>query len=273
MKENNEKCTDEYRVLHSVGDTALGGDDMDEAIMEYCGFSQDSIKEKANLSLLRKCRRAKVRLCDETTNQTDIVWQGQTVSLSLAELEVAIQPILDRIQALVASVLSCTMNEVIFIGGASRVPAVQRVVTTLVDTANVCRSLSFASAISQGCAIAAALHMVPRYELRNAPMLDTNPHQIGVITSSNNKTSFVAILKAGATLPARGYAVFALADPHQAGATVKAVELVGQDSSPPVLRCTARLANLLFCCIVQQKLSIIVLLKSACYSKKQASLW
>lgn len=211
---------DEYRVVRTAGDASLGGDDMDTAILKYCGFG-----EEKNPQLLKRCRRAKIALCNKVEPSTDIFWQGEKKSLTLSELDTAISPILERIRCLVSSVVTCPIDEIIFIGGASRVPGVARVVNEVVNATKVCDSLSPDSAVAQGCGIAAALFMVPRYELRNALMLDTNPHSIGVRTSSND---FVEIIKAGATLPAKGSAMFHLEDARQPGVTIDAVEVVGE---------------------------------------------
>jgi hypothetical protein len=60
-------------------------------------------------------------------------------------------------------------------------------------------------------------------------MLDAVPHAIGVSVVEGNSNEFVEILRKDASLPAKGYATFQLANAHQAGVTVIAVENVGEN--------------------------------------------
>jgi molecular chaperone DnaK (HSP70) len=208
-------------VLKSVGDNALGGDDMDEAFRDAC---------RAPLTALRQVRRAKVDLCNFTVERVYLTWNNQTsVSVTLADLDRAIEPLLKRLRHLVehASGGIAKIDEVILVGGATRVPSVRQTLRDLFPTVELCLSVQPESAVAQGCAVAAALEVLPRHELQSALMMDTNPHPIGVYSTSSS--TFVEIIAAGAPLPAQGSAVFTLADAKQPGVSLRAVERVGED--------------------------------------------
>jgi molecular chaperone DnaK (HSP70) len=98
----------------------------------------------------------------------------------------------------------------------------------LFSSLELCTSVNAESAVAQGAAIQAALRsgLVPKHELRSALMLDALPHSIGVQMDND---AFLPILDKDAQLPAMGYATFALADVHQPGVTVVAVEDVGEE--------------------------------------------
>jgi molecular chaperone DnaK (HSP70) len=202
---------------------------------------------------------AKERLCgaggEAAAASAVVAVQGMRVTIHQDELVRALEPVLLQTRQVVQSALeqfqtmmqqqqqqeqqnssdssmvasTAEIREVILIGGASAVPAVRQLLASLFPKVpELCVSVNAHSAVAQGCAIAAALasHHVPRHELESALMLDTSPHPIGVLTATDN---FVEILPAQATLPAKGFATFTLADPRQRGVTVRAVERVWLD--------------------------------------------
>lgn len=218
----SDDSSDEYSVLKSIGDNALGGDDMDEALRLAC---------QAPASELYQIRRAKIQLCNDESQTVHLSWNQKTMEVSKDVFEEAIQLLLKRVRCLVESASrGVGVDEVILVGGATRVPSVQRTLQELFPSIQLCRSVQPDSAVAQGCAVAAALEVLPRYELQSALMMDTNPHPIGVDTSNRRLDgSFVEILAAGAPLPARGSAIFTLANAKQPGVTLHAVEKVSDE--------------------------------------------
>eukprot|EP00545_Synedropsis_sp_CCMP1620_P003152 CAMPEP_0119022808 /NCGR_PEP_ID=MMETSP1176-20130426/28779_1 /TAXON_ID=265551 /ORGANISM="Synedropsis recta cf, Strain CCMP1620" /LENGTH=264 /DNA_ID=CAMNT_0006977747 /DNA_START=33 /DNA_END=824 /DNA_ORIENTATION=- len=154
------------------------------------------------------------------------------------------KPLIDRVQNLIRKVVArvvmkdddgrttkTTMDEVVLVGGATRVPAVQTMLRKeFPSIPDLCSSLSAEGAVAQGAAIQAAIKsgLVPLSELKSAMMLDALPHAIGVLLPDGK--TYVPILEKDAQLPAMGYATFTLADIHQSGVTVVAVEDVGVNS-------------------------------------------
>lgn len=254
-----------FRVVVTEGESnGLGGDDMDAALLETivlprAGLSSattttTSLSPSRRRRWLHKCRAAKEHLCGDVDHgasrpedrvsihlDDDIV-----VEVTQADLEEALRPWMDRATRLVQRALerldneadgdddvSAHVDEVVLVGGASRVPAVRRMLRSLVPTTtDPCTTVNALSAVARGAAVQAAVasRSIPRHEIRSALMLDTVPHAVGALLSSDNTdASFVPIIPRDAPLPASGSAVFQLADPLQPGFTVTAVEQVMDD--------------------------------------------
>lgn len=265
----------DYVVRVTVGNDLLGGDDMDQALLEAVikkvreqqAFDITDLAELESSSsssfqkqrLLRQCQQAKLLLCGDGNDvkpaeHVVVTVQGIAVSITQQDWELALQPILKSIRQVLQLALrqyqqkeqdptaTKMVDEVILIGGASRVPAVRKFLCEIFLTDyelknELCLSINAMSAVAQGCAVSAALqsHTVPLHELRSALMLDTSPHAIGVLLPNGgddqNLGRFVEILPRNATLPASGHATFSLSDLHQAGVTVHAVEQIGSAHS------------------------------------------
>ena len=200
-------------------------------------------------ALLKECKRAKERLCGDVdggmvqaVDSYGIGFQGYRVAVTQDDLEEAIRPCLDRMRAVIDRALDryaeskdmerskVQMQEVVLIGGATRVPAVRQVLRETFPPPvppDLCVAVNAMLAVSQGAAIKAAMEstLIPMHELRSAMMLDAVPHAIGALVGEDQ---FVEILSKDASLPAKGFATFQLANIHQAGVTVIAVENIGE---------------------------------------------
>jgi molecular chaperone DnaK (HSP70) len=242
-----------FQVETTRGDGQLGGDDMDEAILRYLVqrdqtefTDEDPIQKRP---FLRACQQAKEALTGNES--TTIQWQGSSMSLTRAELDSCIAPLLHRARSVLDQALSsdAPIHEVVLIGGATRVPALRRM---LRDAFPHIDELSTAvhpvSAVAQGCAIQAAWlsRKIPPHALESALMLDTTPYPLGVLQSMNadivlrgspqqiiafdpNQHVFCELIPRDSPLPAMGSMLFDVAKAQQAGVTVLAVEYVPEE--------------------------------------------
>ena len=233
------------QVVVAAGDKRLGGDDMDELLLQLVLEKHDAKQRQLTVQqrryLLRACRRGKELLCgnaeEPPADFCTIVWDGERLHITQQEFNLSIESLIQRAHDLVqgameryASMTSTdsVVDEVVLVGGATRVPAVRAMLQHLFSSLELCTSVNAESAVAQGAAIQAALRsgLVPKHELRSALMLDALPHSIGVQMDNG---AFLPILDKDEPLPAMGCATFALADVHQPGVTVVAVEDVGEE--------------------------------------------
>lgn len=253
IDENGKDSQAAFQVLATAGNRRLGGDDMDEALARF--VLNQNLKNKINLNcnnsnqetwnkLRMLCRNAKENLCGDgrdssPQDKTTIDIEDKvSVVLTNEQFEHVIQPLVDKVALLVKKTLeSCkcsyqSIDEVILVGGATRTPAIRRMLQESFNKNELCYSIDADAAVAQGAAIQCAIKssLVPTHELRNALMLDALPHTIGVLVSTGDDDElYVPILEKGTALPAMNYASFHLADKGQKGVTIIAVEDVGED--------------------------------------------
>ena len=242
MKADSTVC-----VVVAEGDSRLGGDDMDEALLQLVlkkhekktGKQHQEISMQERRYSLRACRKGKEELCgnddgNAPAESCTILINKEPIEVSWQEFSDAMDPLIQRAQNLVRGALdrydkaNTSIDEVVLVGGATRVPEVRSMLREIFPHVELCTSINADSAVAQGAAIQAALRsgLVPPHELRSALMLDALPHSIGVQLDDG---TFLAILEKDSPLPCMGYASFTLADVHQPGVRVVAVENVGDD--------------------------------------------
>jgi chaperone protein DnaK len=134
-----------FNVLSTNGDTHLGGDDLDQALMERLlpDVPEAHREDPEVLQALREAaERAKCDLssADETEIRVEVAGKTElATSLSRADLEEIMRPILERTlepcrQALADAELEpADIDEVLLVGGSTRIPIVRTMVSDLFD--------------------------------------------------------------------------------------------------------------------------------------------
>ena len=273
METGNNSDAVQFRVLSTAGDRCLGGDNVDELLARYVwkrlvsSEADSSWKASDHQELVRHCRRAKEELCGDgdidsvPADSAVIAYQGKEMHITRTEFDQAIEHLVDRAEHVVDDALlaleaqepTSKVHEVVLVGGSTHIPTIRSMLSRKFPppfVPELCTSISAETAVSQGLAIQAALlsGLVPLYELRNAMMLDTMPHSIGVWVCGPNSTKespyekgdfihagdrdaghFVPILEKDTTLPAKGTTTFELANVSQNGVSIVAVENIAKD--------------------------------------------
>ena len=250
-----------YQVVVTEGDARLGGDDMDQAILEFVLEKQAtsepqgqpltlSISQRRHL--LSSCKAAKEALCDPETKSDDsrVITYLQDnnnktqVTMTQDDLEQILAPWIARAKTLVQTALdrlllpnnntnnnnTVSVTEVVLVGGTTRVPAIRNMLQTLFPTIELCTSLHPMASVAQGLAIHAALKskLVPKHESQSALMLDSTPHAIGVDVGGG---VFCEVIPRNTRLPAMGSATFTLATKTQPGVSIAAVERIDENNT------------------------------------------
>lgn len=128
-----------FDVLSTNGDTYLGGDDFDHAIVQHWvrqfGITQDELRANKQLAQGLRLRAEEAK---KTLSNADVYtaeWNGDTLSITKAEFESLIQPLIDKTIASCSAALkdaqltAANIDTVVMVGGSTRVPLVKQAVS------------------------------------------------------------------------------------------------------------------------------------------------
>ncbi|MCP9234998.1 Fe-S protein assembly chaperone HscA [Lewinella sp. JB7] len=173
-----------FEVLATNGDTFLGGDDFDQAIVSYWqenyGLPLSTTQERGEIRLLAE--RAKKALSQEQTFTAE--FRGTSVSLTRAEANDRFAPLIERtlsscVRALAdAKLEKGDIDHVIMVGGSTRVPLVKEQVSAFFEK-EVNDTLDPDQVVALGAAIQAD---VLAGNQQDVLLLDITPLSLGIET-------------------------------------------------------------------------------------------
>lgn len=178
-----------FEVLSTHGDTYLGGDDMDNAIVHYWlaqkGISADEFYQNKTLvqSIRLAAEEAKKQLSTNENFSTTI--NGDELELSRTKLNELIKPLIERTIASCKAALkdaelsAAEIDSVVLVGGSTRVPLVKEMVSKFFGKA-VNDSLNPDEVVALGAAIQADILAGNN---KQTLLLDITPLSLGIETS------------------------------------------------------------------------------------------
>ena len=222
-------------VISTSGDTKLGGDDFDEAIINYVADefkSENGIDLRQDTTALQRlqeaCEKAKREL--SSVPQTDINLPFITadaagpkhlqVTITRAKFEELVDGLIARcrrpvMQALEDAKLSPSdINEVVLVGGSTRVPKVQTMVREIFGK-DPHQGVNPDEVVALGAAIQGSVLAGDRSDVL---LLDVTPLTLGIETEGGVST---ALVERNTTIPAERKQTFSTAADNQTAVTIK----------------------------------------------------
>jgi L1 cell adhesion molecule like protein len=228
-----------FEVKSTSGDTHLGGEDFDVRLVDFCAkeFQKktgvDISKNHRAMRRLRSvCEQAKRTVSSAMTANIDIdsLYEGKDFSYKLTRAkfeELCVDLFRKCIKPVETALIDAKLSkrdidEVVLIGGSSRIPKVQQLLKEFFDGKELCQSINPDEAVAYGAAVQAAILTNTKSEkLTDVVLLDVTPLSLGVQIGSD---MMHVLIKRGHVIPCEQKDTFTTACDNQPIASIKVYE-------------------------------------------------
>ena len=227
-----------FEVISTSGDTQLGGTDMDNAIVDYVAneFKKQSgidvRNDKMALQRLREaCEKAKIELSNVLETDINLPFitadasgpKHLVMKINRAKLDELVRPIVEKCKESLdlaikdAKLSSSDITKIIFVGGPTRMPIVQKFVEDYTGV-KVEGGVDPMECVAMGAAIQAG---VLTGEVKDVLLLDVTPLSLGIETLGGVSTR---LIDRNTTIPTKKSETFSTAADNQTSVEINVLQ-------------------------------------------------
>ena len=223
-----------FEVLSTNGDTHLGGDDFDHVIIDWLDEGADLSADPMAMQRLKEAaEKAKIELSSSTSTEINLPYimpvggvpKHLVKTLTRAKFEALAHSLIEACKAPCQAALqgaglsTSEIDEVILVGGSTRIPAVQQLVQDFFGKAPS-KGVNPDEVVAVGAAIQGAI-LNQEEGVGKVVLLDVTPLSLGIETLGGVMTK---LIEANTTIPCNKSQVFSTAEDNQPEVTIHVLQ-------------------------------------------------